>query len=67
VPERPPAVRDALTYLRSLVAIRARCQQQVKLACADRLHHFAYHPEQIPAGAAYIVAVTRIVLLESEA
>src|SRR5207247_756521 len=59
VPERPPAVRDAIAYLRSLTAIRERCQQMLELACADRLHHFAYHPEQLPVVAAYVAAVTR--------
>jgi len=59
VPERQPAVRDAIAYLRSLTAIRERCQQMLELACADRLHHFAYHPEQMPALAAYIAKVTR--------
>jgi hypothetical protein len=29
-----------------LVAIRERCQQMLELACADRLHHFAYHPDR---------------------
>jgi hypothetical protein len=59
VRERPPAVRDVIAHLRSLTAIRERCQQMLALACADRLHHFAYHPEKIPAVAAYIAAVTR--------
>src|SRR5262245_21998059 len=29
------------------------------LACADQLHHFAYHPEKLPEVAAYVAEVTR--------
>ena len=50
---------DAVAYLRSPVAIRERCQQMLELACADRLRHFAYHPEKLPAVAAYVAEVTR--------
>ena len=32
MPERPPAVRDAIAYLRSLTAIRERCQQMLEQA-----------------------------------
>jgi hypothetical protein len=59
VSELTPAARDAIVYLRSLVAIRERCQQMLELACADRLHHFAYHPDKLPEVAGYVAAVTR--------
>jgi hypothetical protein len=49
----------AIAYLRSPVAIRERCQQVLELACADRLSHFAYHPDQLAAAAAYVVTVMR--------
>lgn len=49
----------AIAYLRSPAAIRERCQQVLALACADQLAHFRYDPEQLPAVAAYIAAVTR--------
>jgi len=51
--------RDAIVYLRSPVTIRERCQQVLELACADRLRHFAYHPEKLPEVAAYVAEVTR--------
>jgi Protein of unknown function (DUF1688) len=53
------AERDAIAYLRSPGAIRERCQQVLELAYADRLRHFAYHPEKLPAVAAYVAEVTR--------
>ena len=53
------AERDAIAYLRSPVAIRERCQQVLELAYADRLRHFAYHPEKLPEVAAYVAEVTR--------
>src|SRR5262249_51444062 len=59
VPELIRAEQDAIAYLRSPVAIRERCQQVLELACADRLHHFAYHPEKLPEVAAYVAEVTR--------
>ena len=43
----------------SPVAIRERCQQMLELAYADRLRHFAYHPEKLPEVAAYVAEVTR--------
>ena len=51
--------RDTITYLRSPVAIRERCQQMLELACTDQLRHFAYHPEKLPKVAAYVAEVTR--------
>ena len=53
------AERDAITYLRVTGAIRERCQQMLELAYADRLQHFAYHPEKLPEVAAYVAEVTR--------
>lgn len=51
--------QGALAYLRSPEAIRERCQQVLALACTDQLAHFRYVPEQLPAAAAYVAAVTR--------
>src|SRR5262249_50854787 len=59
VPEFIRTERDAIAYLRSPAAIRERCQQVLELAYADRLRHFAYHPEKLPAVAAYVAEVTR--------
>lgn len=59
MPELAPAERDAIAYLRSLVAIRERCQQVLGLACADRLHYFAYHPEKLSEVADYVAKITR--------
>jgi len=59
VSERLPAEHDAIAYLRSPAAIRERCQQVLALACTDRLHHFAYHPDRLPEVAGYVAAVTR--------
>jgi hypothetical protein len=59
MPELIRAERDAIAYLRSPVAIRERCQQVLDLAHADRLRHFAYHPEKLPEVAAYVAEVTR--------
>jgi hypothetical protein len=51
--------RSAIAYLRSPLAIRERCQQVLALACTDCLSHFAYHPDQLAAAAAYVVTVMR--------
>ena len=59
MPELTPAERDAIAYVRSPAAIRERCQQMLELACTDRLHHFAYHPDRLPEVAGYVAAVTR--------
>ncbi len=59
VPALTPKERDAIAYLRSPEAIRERCQQVLELACADRLHHWAYHPDKLPEVASYVAAVTR--------
>src|SRR6266568_6556770 len=57
--ELTPAERNAIAYLRSPAAIRERCQQVLELACAGRLHHFAYHPDKLPEVADYVAAVTQ--------
>ena len=49
----------AIAYLQTPSAIRERCQQLLALACDDRLRHFAYHPAQLDATAAYVVDITR--------
>jgi hypothetical protein len=49
----------ALAYLQTPSAIRERCQQLLALARDDRLQHFAYHPAQLDATAAYVVDITR--------
>ncbi len=59
MPDLIHAERDAIAYLRSPVAIRERCQQVLELAYADRLRHFAYHPEKLPEVATYVAEVTR--------
>src|SRR5262245_28270901 len=51
--------RDAIAYIRSPAAIRERCQQVLELAGADRLHHWAYHPDKLSEVAGYVAAVTR--------
>jgi hypothetical protein len=51
VQERTTTVRATITCLRSLVTIRKHCQQMFELACTDRLHHFVYHSEKLPAVA----------------
>src|ERR1700740_2402832 len=58
VPALTLTERDAIAYLRSPAAIRERCQQVLELACADRLHHWAYHPDKLPEVADYVAAVT---------
>jgi hypothetical protein len=49
----------AVGYLQTPLAIRERCQQVLALACDDRLQHFAYHPAQLDAAAAYVLDVMR--------
>jgi hypothetical protein len=49
----------AVVYLRTPMAIRERCQQVLALACDNRLQHFAYHPAQLDAAAAYVLDITR--------
>ena len=58
-PKSTPQIDHAIAYLRSPVAIRERCQQVLALACADRLSHFAYHPDQLAAATVYVVTVMR--------
>ena len=59
MPALTHAEHDAIAYIRSPAAIRERCQQMLELACADRLRHFAYHPDRLPEVAGYVAAVTR--------
>ncbi|MBE9140584.1 URC4/urg3 family protein [Nodosilinea sp. LEGE 07088] len=47
----------AVGYLQSPGAIRDRTRALFALALADRLQHFRYHPEALPAAAAYVLAV----------
>jgi hypothetical protein len=49
----------AIAYLQTPTAIRERCQQLLALACDERLQHFAYHPAQLDAAAAYVLDITR--------
>jgi hypothetical protein len=49
----------AIGYLQTPRSIRERCQQVLALACDDRLQHFAYHPAQLDATAAYVLDVMR--------
>jgi hypothetical protein len=50
---------EALAYIQTPEAIRERCTQLLELACDDALQHFAYHPEQLEAAAAYVRDITR--------
>ena len=50
---------EAVAYLQTPSAIRERCQQLFALACDARLQHFAYHPAQLDAAAAYVLDITR--------
>jgi hypothetical protein len=54
-----PEAAAALAYLRSPGAIRERCREILALACADRLHHFAYDPAKLIEVTDEVVAVTR--------
>jgi hypothetical protein len=54
-----PEVCAALAYLRSPDAIRERCGEILELACAGRLHHFAYDPANLTGVTDEVVAITR--------
>lgn len=54
-----PEACAALAYLRSPGAIRERCREILDLACAGRLHHFAYDPANLNDVTNEVVAVTR--------
>ncbi|WP_052050732.1 URC4/urg3 family protein [Leptolyngbya sp. KIOST-1] len=48
-----------VSYLQSPQAVRDRCRALFALAEADRLQHWRYHPEALPAAADYVLAVMR--------
>ena len=50
-------VHRAVRYLQSPQAIRDRTRALLALAQQDRLHHLRYHPEALPATAAYVLEV----------
>lgn len=41
-------------------AVRSHCAQIMALAEQDRAPHFRFHPEQLPAAAAYVAATIRL-------
>ena len=49
----------AITYLRSPLAVRARCENVLARAIAGGLEHFALDLDRLPAAADVVVAVTR--------
>jgi hypothetical protein len=54
-----PTAAAAIAYLQSPQAIRDRTRALFTLAEHDQLHHFRYHPEALPATAAYVLDVMR--------
>jgi hypothetical protein len=54
-----PEERAAVTYLRSPLAIRARCENVLARGDAGGLEHFALDLDRIPDAAAIVVEVTR--------
>lgn len=48
-----------VAYLQSSQAIRDRTRALFRLAEQDQLQHFRYHPEALPATAAYVLDVMR--------
>lgn len=50
---------SAIAYLRSPLAIRARCENVFEAGVAGRLAHFAVDLEKLPAVADKVIAVTR--------
>jgi Protein of unknown function (DUF1688) len=52
-----PTAEAAIAYLQSPQAIRDRTRALFKLAEQDQLQHFRYHPEALPATAAYVLDV----------
>jgi len=50
---------SAIAYLRSPLAIRARCENVFEAGVAGRLAHFAVDLEKLPAVADRVIAVTR--------
>ncbi len=59
MPEPTTEERAAISYLRSPLAIRARCENILAAGTADELRHFAVDLGQIAAAAAEVEAVTR--------
>jgi hypothetical protein len=51
--------REAVTYLRSPLAIRARCEEVLAAGLANELAHFTIDLAALPAVIAEVVAVTR--------
>lgn len=54
-----PTAEAVIAYLQSPQAIRDRTRALFALAEQDQLHHFRYHPEALPAAAAYVLDVMR--------
>jgi hypothetical protein len=54
-----PVVAAAIAYLRSPLAIRARCEHVLAAGLAGELAHFRVDLDALPAAAAEVVAVTR--------
>ncbi|MEP0929493.1 MULTISPECIES: URC4/urg3 family protein [Cyanophyceae] len=52
-----PTAEVAIAYLQSPRAIRDRTRALFHLAEQDRLQHFRYHPDAMPATAAYVLDV----------
>ena len=52
-------VAAAIAYLRSPLAIRARCENILDAGLAGRLHHFAIDLDALPKVVDEVVAVTR--------
>lgn len=49
---------EAIAALHLPTTIRERCHHLLTLASHDRLEHFAYHPEQLPAVVDYVLDIT---------
>jgi hypothetical protein len=52
-----PTAEAPIAYLQSPQAIRDRTRALFTLAEQDQLHHIRYHPEALPAAAAYVLDV----------
>ncbi|KAI8055110.1 hypothetical protein BDF22DRAFT_725506 [Syncephalis plumigaleata] len=50
---------DTIRYLRTLGAVRDRCQKIYTQAQADKLEHFELHEERIPAAVAQVAELIR--------
>ena len=58
-PQSPADVTIAAAYLRTPLAIRARCENIHSAGLAGKLGHFAIEPARLPAVADRVVEVTR--------